>query len=157
MLECTSNWGHLEGQNFSFPLVRILKIKWNLPKFYWHQEGLLCKTLKCKVVYIFLQLKKKREKTPTSYRRVLQHELSGTFKENKKRAGKLYGYMESMHITWTFYTASLYFKFLKGRGWKLLLCRLLLQWMSPRCSAIFNICCHINQADIETATLTFVS
>ena len=37
------------------------------------------------------------------------------------------------------------------------LCRLVLQGMSPRCSAIFNVCCHLNQVEIETATLTFVS
>ena len=89
-------------------------------KFYWHKEGLPCKTLKCKVVYILPQLKKERDQTPTSYRGALQHELSGTFKDvNKTSAGRLCGYMESMHITRTFHMASLYFKFLKGRGQKL--------------------------------------
>ena len=61
--------------------------------------------------------KKRQPPPPTSYRGALQHELSGTFKEVTQRsAGRLYGYMEGMHRTWTFPTASLYFKFLKGRA-----------------------------------------
>ena len=92
-----------------------------MPKFYWFKEVLLCKILKCKVVYILPQLEKKREeKTPTSYRRALWPKHFGTFKDvNKTSAGRLCGYMESMHITRTSHTAPLYFKFLKGRGQKL--------------------------------------
>ncbi|CAM9802609.1 unnamed protein product [Rangifer tarandus platyrhynchus] len=90
-------------------------------------RGLLCKTLKCKVVYIFPQLKK-RQKNPTSYSGALQHELSDTFKEGKEtRAGKLYGYIESMPVSWTFHMSSFCFKFLKGRGRKLVFCRLVFQ------------------------------
>ena len=91
-----------------------------MPKFYWFKEVLLCKTLKCKAVYILPQLEKKREeKKPTSYRRALWPEHFGTFKDvNKTSAGRLCGYMESMHITRTFHRASLYFKFFKGRGQK---------------------------------------
>lgn len=78
-----------------------------MPKFYWHKEGLLCKTLKCKVVYIFPQLKK-RQKNPTSYCGTLQHEMSDTFKEVKEtRAGKLYRSMENMPVTWTFHMSSI--------------------------------------------------
>ena len=64
--------------------------------------------------------KEKRGKKPTSYRGALWHEPSGTFKDvNKTSAGRLCGYMESMHITRTSHTAPLYFKFLKGRDQKL--------------------------------------
>ena len=58
----------------------------------------------------------------------LLHGLCDTFKDvEETRAGKLYRYMESMLISWTLHMCSFSFKFLKGRGRKLLFCRLVLQ------------------------------
>ena len=48
-------------------------------------------------------------------------------KKGRRRAGKLYRYRESMPISWTFHMSSFCFKFLKGRGRKLVFCRLVLQ------------------------------
>ena len=47
----TKHWGHLPGLIFSFPLGRILEVKWKLPRFHWQREAFLCKT------YMVLQMK----------------------------------------------------------------------------------------------------